>query len=68
MPENLDALADARPVYEELPGWQQSIAAAHTLADLPEQARAYIDRMEELAGCAVWGVSVGPSRDQIVLV
>ena len=68
LPENLDALADAKPVYEELPGWQQSIAAARTLEDLPEQARAYIERMEELAGCAVWGVSVGPARDQTVLL
>ncbi len=68
MPENLDALAEAEPIYEELPGWQESISGARTLADLPEQARAYVERMEELAGCPAWGVSVGPSREQTVLL
>lgn len=67
MPENLDALDSARPIYEELPGWQDSIAGARSLSDLPPEARAYVARMEELAGCSVWGVSVGPSRAQTVI-
>lgn len=66
MPENLDALERARPVYEELPGWSRPISGARAMADLPAEARAYLERMEELAGCPVWGVSVGPSRDQMV--
>lgn len=67
MPENLDGLKRARPIYEELPGWQQSIGSARSLAELPAEARAYVARMEELAGCAAWGVSVGPSRAQTVV-
>ena len=57
----------ARPVYDELPGWHQPIAGVRRLEELPTEARAYVARMEELAGCPVWGVSVGPSRAQTVL-
>lgn len=67
MPENLDNLERARPVYDELPGWHQPIAGVRRLEELPTEARAYVARMEELAGCPVWGVSVGPSRAQTVL-
>jgi len=65
MPENLDNLEEARPVYEELPGWQQSLCECRSLADMPAAARAYLDRMSEIADTEIAMVSVGPSREQI---
>ncbi len=66
MPENLDALSGARPVFDDMPGWQQSLSDTRTPEELPEEARAYVARMAEIANCPIWGVSVGPSRDQRV--
>ncbi len=66
MPENLDHMEDARPVYEEMQGWQQPLGECKKVADLPAQARAYLDRMTELADTAIWAVSVGPEREQTV--
>ena len=54
------------PVYETLPGWGQSTAGARKLADLPPQARAYLDRLQDLAGAPIRYVSVGTRRDQII--
>lgn len=51
-------------VYETLPGWKESITHCRTRADLPENARRYVDRIEELVGCKVGVVSVGPDREQ----
>jgi adenylosuccinate synthase len=68
MPENLDRLAGATPVYEEMPGWQTPLTEMSSLEEMPNEARAYIDRMAELADCDVWGVSVGPARDQTIIL
>ncbi len=54
------------PIYEELAGWDADITEARTFTELPEQAQAYVRRIEELAGTPVTLVSVGPSRDQTV--
>jgi adenylosuccinate synthase len=54
------------PIYEELAGWDADISDARTFTELPEQAQAYVRRIEELAGTPVTLVSVGPSRDQTV--
>ena len=56
------------PVYESLPGWEGDISGARTLDDLPENARRYADRVAEIAGIPVRMISVGPERDQAVLV
>lgn len=55
------------PVFETLPGWKRSTCAARRFEDLPAQARAYLHRIEELAGAAVWMVSVGSGREQTLL-
>ncbi len=68
MPENLDLLGEVTPVYEEMPGWQVSLCEMTSLEDMPDEARRYIDRMAELAGCDIWGVSVGPARDQTIIL
>ena len=54
------------PVYETLPGWQEEITAVGRLADLPANARQYLDRLSQLVGCPVEIVSVGPDREQTI--
>ncbi len=56
------------PVYEELPGWQDSTEHAKSLADLPSNARAYLERIESACEVKVDFVSTGPDRaDTIIL-
>jgi adenylosuccinate synthase len=64
----VDAFSSARPVYESMPGWPSSIAAARTLADLPAAARAYLARVEVAVGVPIDLISVGPDRDATVVV
>jgi adenylosuccinate synthase len=66
MPGDPDALGRVEPVYETLEGWARPTTAARRLADLPPQARAYLDRLEDLAGTPIAYVSVGSRRDQII--
>lgn len=65
-PWSIAKLERAEPVYEELPGWKESLASARKPADLPRTARAYLDRLAELCGCEVVLVGVGAERDEIV--
>lgn len=67
-PADLPLLEEVEPVYETLPGWSASTSEARSLEDLPDAARAYIDRIEELTGVPVWYVSVGTGREQIIRV
>jgi len=66
MPSEVDLLGRVQPVYEVLPGWRRPTTAARRLADLPAEARRYLDRLEELSGTAIRYVSVGTRRDQII--
>ncbi len=68
VPGDVAALERVVPVYENLPGWQRSTSAARRMADLPAAARAYLDRIEDLAGQPIRYVSVGTRRDQIIQV
>ena len=61
-------LGSVEPVYETLPGWQESTDGARALEDLPAAARRYLDRIEELTGAPVKMVSVGTRRRQIIRV
>jgi adenylosuccinate synthase len=63
-PANLAHLAECEPVYEEWPGWLSSTSDARTWADLPERARGYLRRIEELLQTPVALVSVGAGRGQ----
>jgi adenylosuccinate synthase len=58
----------AQPIYEEFDGWMTSTEAARTWDDLPANAQKYIKRVEELVGAPVKYISVGPERDQIILM
>jgi adenylosuccinate synthase len=67
-PADTTALSAVRPGYETHPGWQEDISGCRSLADLPRNARAYLDRIEELTGTPVRWVSVGTRRSQIIEV
>ncbi len=65
-PSHVDDLRRAKPVYETLPGWEAEITGVRRFADLPANARAYIQRVSELVGRPVEIVSVGPDRAQTI--
>jgi adenylosuccinate synthase len=67
-PANLNMLAKCEPVYEELPGWKEDITGVRDLNDLPENARHYIERITQLTGIPMSIFSVGPDREQTVIV
>ncbi len=60
---NLD---DVEPVYETLPGWSEDVAACRRIEQLPENAQKYLRRLEELVGCPLGLVSVGPGRNETI--
>jgi adenylosuccinate synthase len=68
MPADLERIERVEPVYEVLPGWQKPVQEARRLADLPAAARAYLDRLQDLARAPIRYVSVGTRRDQIIEV
>ncbi|QLQ15122.1 MAG: adenylosuccinate synthase [Micropruina sp.] len=57
----------ARPVYEYLDGWSEDISEAREFTDLPKTCQAYVSRLEELVGCRISGIGVGPGREQVVM-
>jgi adenylosuccinate synthase len=61
-------LARCEPIYVEVPGWEQDTAAVRRFEDLPVAAQAYVRRIESLIGCPIAIVSVGPERDQAIIV
>jgi adenylosuccinate synthase len=65
-PANLSEMAACEPVYEEWPGWQCATSGASEWKDLPEQARSYLRRIEELLETPLTLVSVGPGRGQTI--
>jgi adenylosuccinate synthase len=59
---------NSQPVYEVLPGWQESIVGVQSLEGLPANARAYLDRIEQICGVPIDMISTGPDRrDTIIL-
>lgn len=67
LPGSIRKFADCKPVYEEVPGWNQPTGHIRTWQELPEACKAYVHRLEELT-CAPAGlVSVGPRRDETIL-
>ena len=68
LPAGAEALARCEPVYEELPGWRGSTAGARAVDLLPDNARAYLARVEALAGVPVDIISTGPDRDETIIL
>ncbi len=66
-PASLEDLAKCEPVYEELDGWNEDITKVENFDDLPENAKKYIARIEELIGVSIDLVSVGPNRTQTII-
>ncbi|WP_131023913.1 adenylosuccinate synthase [Clostridioides difficile] len=66
-PASLDDLAKCEPVYEELDGWNEDITQIDNFDDLPENAKKYVAKIEELVGVSVDMVSVGPNRAQTII-
>jgi adenylosuccinate synthase len=66
MPVTTAEQARVTPRYDQMPGWSEDISAVRRWENLPEAARAYIDRVAELCGTPINTVSVGPERDQLV--
>lgn len=67
-PSDSHILSQCKPVYEEIDGWNTDICAATTHAELPQQARTYLAKLEEVCSCPVVLVSVGPRRDQTMQI
>ncbi|MEM1174293.1 MAG: adenylosuccinate synthase [Pseudomonadota bacterium] len=67
VPVVVDRFAECKPVYEELPGWQSSTVGVTRVEDLPDNARAYLDRIEALAEVPVDIISTGPDREQTII-
>ena len=65
-PASIAALARCKPVYEELPGWQTDTTNIRDFDQLPEAARHYVARIEELISCPVNLISVGAGREQSI--
>jgi adenylosuccinate synthase len=58
----------AEPVYEELDGWDAALGDARKLSDLPQNARKYVRRLEEILGVEMILISVGPGREQTIML
>jgi adenylosuccinate synthase len=67
LPSGADAVAECVPVYETLPGWGESTVGVTSFDRLPANARAYLQRIEALAGVPIAMVSTGPDRDETIL-
>lgn len=67
-PASLNVLAKCKPVFEEFEGWDDSIRNVRKYEDLPESAKKYLRRIEEVTEARVSIVSVGPERDQTIVV
>ena len=68
MPMHADDFETITPVYESMPGWTDVTVGAQRIEDLPEAARAYILRIEELTGAPIDVVSTGPDRVETIVL
>ncbi|MBI4845675.1 MAG: adenylosuccinate synthase [Candidatus Omnitrophica bacterium] len=67
-PSDIEVLWKAKPVYEELPGWQQSTKGIKEFSALPKNAHVYLKRLEQLVGAKIEIVSIGSERTQTLFV
>ncbi|ABB33473.1 adenylosuccinate synthetase [Geobacter metallireducens RCH3] len=68
LPANLAVFEKCQPVYEEMPGWKSDIRGVRRFEDLPEKARLYVHRLQELISCPIVLVSIGPGRDETITI
>jgi adenylosuccinate synthase len=67
LPAGADDTARCEPVYEDLPGWSESTVGVQRLEDLPQHARAYLDRIEAICGVTIDMISTGPDRAETIV-
>ena len=58
----------AKPIYEMLPGWTEDISGAKELSDLPANARAYVDFLQDVSGTRISAIGVGQDRDATIAI
>jgi adenylosuccinate synthase len=68
LPVGAEELADCEPIYEELPGWQDSTVGVKSYDGLPANARAYLRRIAEVTGAPVDIISTGPDREETIVL
>lgn len=68
VPASIEMLAKAKPVYIEVDGWKEDITKIKKYEDLPENAKKYIAKLEEVIGTKISMVSVGPDREQNIFI
>ncbi len=68
MPGTLKELERCRPIFEELPGWTEDIRGVRRYQDLPANTRRYLERVQELVGVPIQIISVGPDREETMVL
>ncbi|HEY9171579.1 MAG TPA: adenylosuccinate synthase [Verrucomicrobiae bacterium] len=68
LPNDVAVLAECQPVYAEFPGWRTPTHAARTWKQLPARARAYLKALQDLIGAKITIASVGPGREQTIVI
>ncbi|MFC1876472.1 adenylosuccinate synthase [Thermodesulfobacteriota bacterium] len=67
-PGDLKILGECKPVYETLPGWSEDISGIRNYDDLPENTKSYLRRIEEIVETPVQIISIGPAREETIVV
>jgi len=67
-PADIRQMEQAKPIYEDLPGWKEDIQGARSPEDLPRNAIRYVKRLEALVGVPFFLMSVGPQRQQSIVI
>ena len=68
LPAAVGVLEECRPVYETLPGWTETTSGVRSFTRLPRNVKGYLRRIEELTGVPIDIVSIGPDRDQTIVL
>jgi adenylosuccinate synthase len=63
-----DQLEEVTPIYESFPGWSEPLGDCRRLEDLPEKVRSYVRAIEQAVECPAWLLSVGPDREQTIMI
>ena len=68
MPMTQTEFHHATPIYETMPAWEEDITGCTKFEELPKKAQDYVKRLEELSGCRISYIGVGPGRDQTIVI
>jgi len=63
-----DNFEEIKPIYETMPGWDEPLGECRRFEDLPKNAQRYIQTIEQMVGCSIWTIGVGPGRDQTIML